>query len=226
MCAAGRVGYWKHWGTEEVMRQINRKSTPKVTGGQVQKKNNAAWTANYYNTPQPMPLIDRQRPGKGYRHVLMQRDIETFISLVPDWSELSNGLNAIVLAPGENNLNGWHTPGVVAVCAWKADLWIDYAVSHHEKHKAIFDRLGVRSYGIKDGVMCEFTEAQARAYQLLHILLHELGHHHDRMTTKSRVRASRGEPYAEAYALRYEACIWERYVDMFRIRSPQCSRKR
>ena len=63
--------------------------------------------------------------------------------------------------------------------------------------------------------MCEFTEAQARAYQLLHILLHELGHHHDRMTTKPKVRASRGEPYAEAYALQYEARIWDRYQEAF-----------
>ena len=65
--------------------------------------------------------------------------------------------------------------------------------------------------------MCEFTESQARAYQLLHILLHELGHHHDRITTKSQVRASRGEPYAEAYALQHEALIWERYLDTFGI---------
>lgn len=145
----------------------------------------------------------------------MQRDIETFIGLLPDWAELSRGLNAIALAPGEYSTGGWHTNGVVAVCAWEADLWIDYAVSHYEDHKAVFDRLGVQSHPIEKGVMCEFTEAQARAYQLLHILLHELGHHHDRMTTKSKVRASRGEPCAEAYALQYEALIWERYQETF-----------
>lgn len=197
------------------MRHVNRKSTPKVIDGQVQKKNNPEWTANYYNTPQPMPTIDRQRPGKGYRHVLMQRDIETFIRLLPDWDELSRGLNAIVLAPGERTTDGWHQRGVVHICAWEADLWIDYAKSYYEDHKAIFDRLGVRSHPIENGVMCEFTEDQARAYQLLHIFLHELGHHHDRMTTRSKVRASRGEPYAEAYALQYEALIWERYQEMF-----------
>jgi len=145
----------------------------------------------------------------------LQRDIEAFIRLLPDWPELSCGLNAIVLAPGEYSIGGWHTPGVVGVCAWEADLWIDYAVSHYEDHKAILERLGVRSHEIKNGVMCEFTEAQARAYQLLHILLHELGHHHDRMTTKSKVRASRGEPYAEQYALAYEARIWEQYQEIF-----------
>ena len=64
-------------------------------------------------------------------------------------------------------------------------------------------------------VLCKWTEAQARAYQLLHIFLHELGHHHDRMTTKSKSDASRGELYAEAYALKYEAEIWMRYLETF-----------
>ena len=196
-------------------QQINRKSTPHVVGGKVQKKNNPEWTANYYTTAPAALVIDRQRPGPGYRHVLMQRDVKRFIRLLPDWAELSRGLNAIVLAPGERNTNGWHMSGVVAVCAWEADLWVDYAVGHYEDHQAIFERLSVASHPILNGVMCEFTEDQARAYQLLHILLHELGHHHDRMTTKSKVRAARGEPYAESYALAYEAQIWDRYQEAF-----------
>lgn len=170
-------------------QQINRKSAPRV--------------------------IDRQRPGPGYRHVLMQRDVERFIRLMPDWAELSCSLNAIVLAPGERSTDGWHTLGVVHICAWEADLWRDYAVGHYEDHKAIFDRLGVSSHGIPNSIMCEFTEVQARAHQLLHILLHELGHHYDRMMTKSQVRASRGEPYAESDALSYEAQIWEYYQKAF-----------
>ena len=140
-------------------RQINRKSAPRVVGGRVQKKNDPEWTANYYTTAPASLVIDRQRPGQGCRHVLMQRDVERFVRLLPDWPELSRGLNAIVLAPGEHSTNGWHTPGVVHICAWEADLWIDYAVGHYEDHKAIFDRLGVSSHGIPNGIMCEFTEA-------------------------------------------------------------------
>ena len=196
-------------------QQIIRKSAPGVSGGRVQKKNNPEWTANYYPSAPPSLVIDRQRPGAGYRHVLMQRDVEAFVALLPDWAELGRGLNAIVLAPGEYTTSGWHTPGVVGVCAWEADLWMDYSIGHYEDHKAVFGRLGVTSYEITNGIMCEFTEEQARGYQLLHILLHELGHHHDRMTTKSQVRACRGEPYAEAYALAYEARIWEQYQRVF-----------
>ncbi len=200
------------------MRTAQRKSTPKVTDGRVQKKNNAATTPTYYDTPQPMPVIDRQRPGAGYRHVLKQRDVETFIGLLPDWAELSCGLNAIVLAPGAGRYNGYYERSVVHVCAWEEDLWIHYRHGNDffDAHEPILRRLGVPMKPADDGyTSCQFTQATVRAYQLLHILLHELGHHHDRLTTQPGGIANRGEPYAEAYALQYEAQIWERYQDAF-----------
>jgi len=200
------------------MRHLNRKSAPQVVAGQVQKKNNPERTAGYYDTPPPHLTIDRQRPGKGYRHVLMQRDIEAFIALLPDWAELSRGLNAIVLAPGGGRLNGYYGRSVVHVCAWQEDLWIDFAntTTFFDDHKPIFRRLGVPTVRGEDGyTLCQFTSATVRAYQLLHILLHELGHHHDKLTTKPHGVPNRGESYAEAYALRYEARIWERYQEGF-----------
>ncbi len=66
-----------------------------------------------------------------------------------------------------------------------------------------------------DEYRCDFTNSKIRAYQLLHILLHELGHHHDRMTTKYQQQSSRGERFAERYALNYADRIWERYLDEF-----------
>ena len=59
------------------------------------------------------------------------------------------------------------------------------------------------------------TEGQARAFQLLHVLLHELGHHHDHMTTRSRRSAARGEWFAENYASQYEAQVWNDYLRRF-----------
>ena len=38
--------------------------------------------------------------------------------------------------------------------------------------------------------VCRFTEASARGFQLMHMFLHELGHYHDRMTTRSKRFAS------------------------------------
>jgi hypothetical protein len=49
-----------------------------------------------------------------------------------------------------------------------------------------------------------WTEAQARGFMLLDVLVHELGHHHDRLTAHAMAarRAPRGEPYEMAYAKR------------------------
>lgn len=199
------------------MRRINRKSAPKVTAGRVQRKNNWDETADYYNTEQPMPVVERKRPGAGYRHVLKQQHIHDFIAILPDWSELSKGLNAIVLAAGEEDTDGYHVPGVVHICAWESDFRREHSARHHREHDDILERLGVPSAATDDGyVVCEFNEKTARAYQLLHVLLHELGHHHDAMTNKSK-QISRGEPYAEAYARQYADIIWQRYLETFEL---------
>jgi hypothetical protein len=47
-------------------------------------------------------------------------------------------------------------------------------------------------------------------------LVHELGHHHDRMTSRGR-DAARGEPYATAYARQARAKVWPDYVTRFRL---------
>jgi HEAT repeats len=83
------------------MRHMNRRTAPKVVGGKPQRKNRWARTPNCYNTRQEQPAIDRRRSGAGYRHVLKRRAVERFIGLLPDWNELSVGLNVIQLAPGE-----------------------------------------------------------------------------------------------------------------------------
>ena len=198
------------------MRHMNRRSAPKVVGGKVQRKNRSTTTPNYYDTPQTSPVIDRRRPGLGYRHILMKRDVERFINILPDWNELSKGLNAVVQAPGNGYCDGWHKPGVVAVCAWERDVWVEVGPWYFDDHKSIFNQLGVPCESLDTGDhLCKFTEGTAKAYQLLHILLHELGHHHDRMTTKSKRESARGERYAERYAIKYARWIWNRYFDEF-----------
>ncbi len=198
------------------MRTFHRKTTPKVVGGKPQRKNRWRETPNYHNTAQDIPVIDRQRPGSGYKHLLMKRDVVRFIALLPDWDELSKGLDAIVLAPGDWTTDGWHRPGIVAVCAWERELWREVCSWYYIQHKRIFKQIGVPCSQTADGdFLCKFTESTARAYQLLHVLLHELGHHHDRMTTKRKQQASRGEAYAERYANRYASMTWERYWEEF-----------
>jgi hypothetical protein len=201
------------------MQQRNRKTTPRVKNGVVQKKQNWAQSTDYFYAPDRSAIvIDRQRPGEGYRHILRTTDIYKFLDILPDWENLAVGLNAVVLARGENGTDGWHNTGVVAVCAWEVDLWREYNpdTEFYANHAPIFERLGVMCKPLNDGyIQCQFDERTVRAYQLLHILLHELGHHHDRMTTRSQADAARGEPYAEAYALEHEAKIWDAYWRVF-----------
>jgi len=197
---------------KHVMRQ--RKTTPRVKGGRVAKKNNWTLTPYYVDDPRPFPTLERERPGEGYRHLLKRRDVEAFIALLPDWDELAVGLEAIVLARHSDAM-GWCARGVVAICAWEDDLWwedtdLDFVSGHRE----IFDQLGVQVAKVGPRTVVRWTEGQARAFQLLHIFLHELGHHHDRMTTRGS-SIPRGEPYAETYANRYSASIWESYVRAF-----------
>jgi len=195
---------------------MHRKTTPKVTGGRVRKKNRWALALDdYHRVEQRVPVIDRKRSGDGYRHLLRRRHIEDFIAVLPDWDELSHGLDAIVLAPGERNADGWWEPGVVAVCAWDEGLWTHSTPKYCESRRSIMDRLGVPREDHGAYVLCKWTEGTARAYQLLDVLLHELGHHHDHMTTRSRRDAARGEPFAEEYARRHADMIWDRYMTAF-----------
>lgn len=188
-----------------------RKTTPKVKGGRVQKKNNWSETTDAVLLAGTAVSFERRRPGAAYRHLLRKQDLETFISLLPDWDELAAGLRLVVLDEGDYGTDGWHTTGMVGVCAWDRDLWVDYHPSFVDEHRQILDRLGVEVRPHAAGVVVQWTEATAKAYQLMHVFLHELGHHHDRMTTRSRGVAARGEPYAEAYAMQYAEGIWDSY---------------
>jgi len=196
-----------------------RRSTPKVKNGKVQRKNRWVQSPNYYLKNRKAILIERRKPGRGYRHIVTREDIEKFIELIPNWAELSRGLNAIVLVPGSTPRYGYHVPGVLHICAWEEDLWQDWPRKFAQDNVSLLERLRVPTQELSDGqVRCFFSEENAKAFQLLDVFLHELGHHRDRMTTKHGERTARGEEFAERFALEYEAMIFPRYVKVFRPR--------
>ena len=199
------------------MRSRPRKTGTKVKNGKVSRKNRTELSAHYSQTKQPHVVVDRQRPGEGFKHYLTISDVRRFIAILPDWNELSVGLNAIVLAEREDCL-GWCWNGMVAVCAWERELTLDWDTTFVVEHATVLDRLGVRFEAINDdseGMWCHFDESSIKGFQLMHILLHELGHHHDRMTTKSQQNIARGESYAEKYANDYADRIWDAYFKEF-----------
>lgn len=113
---------------------------------------------------------------------------------------------------------GWNRDGVVAVCAWDRNLWWNDADTWFvREHAAILDLLDVDVQQVGPRTEIRWTEQEARAFQLLHILPHELGHHRDQFTTRTQRSAARGETYAEAYALRTMEAIWPDYTRTFGI---------
>ena len=206
---------WNRHRRGDPMTRFNRRTTPKVTDGRVQKKNRHAPTPTYWNTHPRVPVIDKERPGRGYRHLLRKNDVVEVIGMIPDWDELAIGLDAVLLAKAEFDCDGWHHRGVIGICAWERDLWRDVSHWFYEDHEELLSRLGVECEPRDDGVLCKFTEETARAYQLLHVFLHELGHHRDRMTTNHKLSSGRGEGYAEEFAFEYGSVVWERYLRAF-----------
>jgi hypothetical protein len=196
------------------MRLQYRKTAPRVRHGKVQRKNRWTLTPDCY-TERAAPIIERHKPGIGFRHILRKNDVRRFIRLLPDWQELSNGLSAIILAAG-GRYDGYYSTRVVAVCAWEREIVRDVDAAWYAEHCAVFEQIGVPCERAgEDNIRCHWTESTIRAYQLTHILLHELGHHHDRMTTRSKRRSCRGEGYAERYAIQYANLIWARFLTEF-----------
>lgn len=192
---------------------MNRRTSPRVKSGRVQKKNNWLPTERQGR----LPRVVRERPDRGYRHLVSARDIGGFVDLLPDWDELSTGLQTVVLSRHDDAM-GFHEPGAVRLCAWEAELWwYETVPSFYSDHRDLLDRLSVETEKRGPRLVTKWTEGQARGFQLLHVLLHELGHHHDRMTTRSRRGAARGEAYAEHYARAYGDRIWDTYLDRIGI---------
>jgi hypothetical protein len=196
---------------------ITRRTATKIKDGSVQKKNRHTKTPNYWNTHYDDIQIDAEKPGKGYKHFLKKRDIKMFLNILPNHEEIDPDFDAVLLSQGSYYNDGWYKNGVVAINAWEKDLCRNCSMDYFKDHKEIFDKLEVKYDIKKDHVICDFTENQIKAYQLLHVFLHEVGHHHDCVHTKSRKCCSKGEKYAEDYALKYEKIIWEKYFENFPI---------
>lgn len=208
----------------------------RVRDGRVLKKNN--WVPDhkdYYARTQSEIQIERTEPGPGHRHVVTVAQLRRFLEILPDWDELAIGLDAISIWRGNEESWGFCNPGVVVITAWPRELWTWASTSWAAEISDLLELLEVEIVPDEEegpGVTTEveiagqqvrssrvelrWTEPQARGFMLLDVLAHELGHHHDRMTTRGP-RAPRGEPYAEAYARRIQAEVWPEYVRRFAI---------
>ena len=162
------------------------------------------------------PPIHRQSPTIGHRHILTKSDVSRFIRLIPDWDASSHGLRAIVLAGAREDCDGWYREGVLAICAWTGHMTWDLDIPWYQAHRGLLDRIGAEIDIDRGDVTCHWTDSTVRAYLLLHVFLHELGHHVDRVASGAAGRYPGGEAWAERFAFEYEALVWERFVREFR----------
>lgn len=193
---------------------FNRRTATKVKDGRVQRKN------RHRPTGHDGYILDRESPGREFRHVVSKRDVQAFIDIIPDWHRLSERLERIVLSSRSDSFDGAHEfyhreeTGAIFLHAWHADLWTDLTTAYFDSHEQIFEALGVSYDRAEDCVTCRFTEAQARAFTLLHVFVHELGHHYDRIHQKHR-DSSKGEDYAERFATSRFEQLFSDYVRIF-----------
>lgn len=192
----------------------NRRTATKVQDGRVQRKN------RHIPTCRLGYVLDRESPGRGFRHVLSKRDLQAFINIIPDWQRLSRNLERIVLSRRDCSADAAYAfyhreeTGAIFLHAWHEDLWTELTPGYFEAHAGIFERLGVSRDSVQGAVLCRFTEAQARAFMLLHIFMHELGHHHDRSTQK-HLGSTKGEDYAERFATSRFDALFPDYARVF-----------
>jgi len=103
---------------------INRRTATKVKDGGVQRKN------RHMPTPWLGHVVDRESPGRDFRHVVSKRDLQDFIDLIPDWAQLAEKLERIVLAApssADGSYKFYHREGTGAIFlhAWHKDLWVE-----------------------------------------------------------------------------------------------------
>jgi hypothetical protein len=176
---------------------------------------------NHTKTARLGYVVDRKRAGKGYRHVLKKKDIYDFTDIIPNWEVVCEGIESIILDAGDEFVDGlyrhfWYEDtGIIWLSAWNESLWVDFNDEYFKDHQWHFDTIGVIYEQKGLDWSCHFTESQAKAFMLLHIFLHELGHHVDKLRSKKQNIMKGGEEYAEKYANDLFIEIWPAYIAKF-----------
>lgn len=196
------------------MATIVRRTSTKVIDGRVSPKNRADITQpNGYR-------IVKTLPGRGYTHVVSQRQLEKFIELIPNWGRLSERLETIEISHGHQDYYGFHAmyrrrkTAIIALCAWPKALWTPLWLPFFHQHRHILDAIGVPYHIRLTEARCLFTVAQARAFTLLHVFMHEVGHNWDALHRRGPCLPN-VEPFAEDFANSHFQLLLPLYRERF-----------
>lgn len=196
------------------MPAIVRRTSTKVVDGQVTRKNRGYLNGNAEY------IIRREPAHVGFTHVVSPNQLRQFLEIVPGWPEAAHRLYEIVLTGGSDDYFGYQTSyrhgkvGVIALCAWPKELWMPASRAFYSEHRHVLDALGVECNRDRLRSILRFTVAQARAFTLLHVFMHELGHHRDWLRRRGRGLPNK-EPIAEGFANSYFDLLLPIYCEKF-----------
>jgi hypothetical protein len=196
------------------MPSLVRRTSTKVVNGRVTRKSRSILSEDCGYQ------IRKEPAGRGFTHVVSPAQLREFLKIVPGWSEAAFRLGEIVLAGGSRKSFGYHSSfrhsklGLIALCAWPKELWIPVSTEFHQENRRVLEALGVDCRKELSGMTARFTIAQARAFSLLDVFLHELGHHQDWLRRRG-YRLPDTERIAEAYAAGRFASLLPVYCEKF-----------
>ena len=170
-----------------MLRNSNRKTTPKVKNGQVQKKNNHGWTEFEGLLDKEHFSFIKLKAEEGFTHVTERKAALDFVQLIPNWNIISKGLTAIVL-DGEGSStqagkcyspNCYHS---IWLPAFPKDMTLHWSKPFAKHHEVVVNMLGVEMHESEPGCfVTEWNRKQAQAWQLLHLFLYGLYCHQECM---------------------------------------------
>jgi hypothetical protein len=196
------------------MPAIVRRTATKVVNGQVTRK------SRYDLTGDRGYFIRKEPAARGFTHVVSRNQLREFLKIVPGWPEVADRLDAIVLTGGSTGYFGYHSVfrhsnlAMIALCAWEKNLWKTFGYDFYRDNRRVLDALGVDCRMDFHSVTARFTVAQARAFSLLDVFMHELGHHQDWLRRRGRGLPDK-EKIADGYAARHFEQLFPIYCEKF-----------
>lgn len=199
-----------------------RREHPREKRGKRKPKPNKSDRLRWFPGPPGVFSVHRRSPGRQRYHPASPDDVRRFVQLIPGWQRVADDLDGVLLC-GPWSAEYYDTEGLygqhgIVLFSWPKDprlsMW--YAFTRHVPDTIRY--LGLKERKRDRSFQSLWTPAQARAYVLLFVLLHEIGHHVDWVMSRDvhrRRRAGRGEPFAEDWAAEYRHRMWDDYVSAF-----------
>jgi hypothetical protein len=186
------------------MRSVaGRKTTPKVKDGRVQRKNRTDESEYLALVDGRQFTVIKHRARAGYCHVLQLPEVYRFVELIPDWPTISKGLSALALDGygSDEQTDTNYEPGYRSIWMrpFPKTMKTSWARGFHDRHREVLARLGVAPVAAAGNpVTVTWTASQAKAWQLLHLFLYDLGVH-DQFMRGQNPRTEHSNEEAEDY---------------------------